>query len=142
MLPKRPKEFIAPTAKKLDASEELVTDVIDYYYSELRKALTTLKAPRIRVLELGVFRAIPNRVNQVIEKHTGILIALKDADIKKGLQKTREDLEMKLRLAKILKQKIDIIAKKRSEFYGERKAEKKAKKDLGQSKTDFEGIVE
>ena len=42
MLPKSSKHYIQPTADELGLNYELVKDVIDFYYSEVRKNLTSL----------------------------------------------------------------------------------------------------
>lgn len=56
MLPKKPKEFIKPTAEKLSLDEDFVSDVVDFYWKEIRKALSDLKAPRVGVAKFGHFQ--------------------------------------------------------------------------------------
>ena len=64
MSPKKPKEFIKPTAESLGVSESYVDDVISFYWSSVRKALSDMEGPSITVANLGTFRArykkIPN----------------------------------------------------------------------------------
>lgn len=56
MLPKKPKEFIKPTAEKLNVNEDLVSDLVNFYWKEVRKTLSDLKAPRVTVAKFGYFQ--------------------------------------------------------------------------------------
>jgi hypothetical protein len=49
------KEFIPKTAENLNLSENLVEDVIDFYWQEIRKSLSSLKHQRVHVTNLGDF---------------------------------------------------------------------------------------
>lgn len=55
LLPKKAKTFIKPTAEKLGVDEELVEDIVNFYWKEVRKSLSDLKSPRIMVANLGSF---------------------------------------------------------------------------------------
>jgi hypothetical protein len=53
--PRKAKEFIPKTAENLNLSENLVEDVIDFYWQEIRKSLSSLKHQRVHVTNLGDF---------------------------------------------------------------------------------------
>ena len=55
MIPKSHKNFIKPTAKELNVDEILVSDVVGFYYSELRKSLNDIASINIKVDSLGTF---------------------------------------------------------------------------------------
>ena len=55
MLPKNSKHYIIPAAEELNVDSEIVEDLVSFYYSEVRKALTSLKSNNIMVEELGTF---------------------------------------------------------------------------------------
>ena len=55
MRPKKAKVFIPTVASKLALPEELVEDVINYYWQEIRKSLSSLKHNRIHLTNLGDF---------------------------------------------------------------------------------------
>ena len=55
MRPRKAKEFIPKTAENLNLSENLVEDVIDFYWQEIRKSLSSLKHQRVHVTNLGDF---------------------------------------------------------------------------------------
>lgn len=53
--PRKAKEFISDVASELGHAENLVSDVVMYYWQEIRKSLSTLKHQRIHVTNLGDF---------------------------------------------------------------------------------------
>lgn len=55
MRPKKAKVFIPIVATELALPEELVEDVINYYWQEIRKSLSSLKHNRIHLTNLGDF---------------------------------------------------------------------------------------
>lgn len=69
MLPKKSKEFVKPTAEKLQVDEQLVEDVTGFYYSRLRKMLVNLEYPLIQVEGLGVLRASRKKLPQLLARH-------------------------------------------------------------------------
>lgn len=55
MRPRKAKEFIPEVAKELNIPEHIVEDVIDYYWQEVRKSLSSLKHVRVHLTNLGDF---------------------------------------------------------------------------------------
>jgi hypothetical protein len=53
--PKKAKEFIPYVADSLQLSEDVVKDVVDYYWREVRKNLSTLSHNRVHLTNLGDF---------------------------------------------------------------------------------------
>ena len=53
--PKKAKEFIPKIAAEMSISEDVITDVINYYWREVRKNLSSLTCSRIHVTNLGDF---------------------------------------------------------------------------------------
>jgi len=53
--PKKAKEFIPSVSTELGLSEDLVENVIDYYWREVRKSLSNLSHSRIHLTNLGDF---------------------------------------------------------------------------------------
>lgn len=53
--PRKAKEFISDVASELGHAEDLVGDVVMYYWQEIRKSLSALKHQRIHVTNLGDF---------------------------------------------------------------------------------------
>ena len=120
MLPKNHKQYIKPTAEKLDQSPVLIQDAVDFYYSALRKSLNHMKAPLIQVENLGTFSAKSNKLVALIQKYRAQLDALlrPKSFFKMGF---RKDIENKLRRAENLKLLIELEKKRKQEFISKKK---------------------
>lgn len=55
MRPSKAKEFIPDVAKELGIPQQIVEDVVDYYWQEVRKNLSSLKHTRVHLTNLGDF---------------------------------------------------------------------------------------
>ena len=55
MRPKKAKDFIPEVAKQLSLPQNLIEDVVSYYWQEVRKSLSALKHSRIHITNLGDF---------------------------------------------------------------------------------------
>jgi hypothetical protein len=53
--PKKAKDYIPFVANELSIHEKLVEDVINYYWQEVRKSLSSMKHSRIHISNLGDF---------------------------------------------------------------------------------------
>lgn len=73
MNPKKPKEFIKPTADTLDTSEVLVQDVVEFYWAAVRKALSDLESPSVAVSNLGTFKVRYNKIELLKKRHQSYL---------------------------------------------------------------------
>lgn len=69
MSPKKPKEFIKPTAENLGLSESLVNDVVGFYWSAVRKELFDLNYPRLTVTNLGTFTVRYGKIEAIQNKY-------------------------------------------------------------------------
>lgn len=67
MRPKKAKEFIPNVATEMSISEDLVTDVVNYYWREVRKQLSSLSSNRIHVTNLGDFVTKYWKVDEKLE---------------------------------------------------------------------------
>jgi nucleoid DNA-binding protein len=80
--PKKAKDFIPEVANNLDLCEDLVKDVVNYYWQEVRKSLSTLSHSRIHVTNLGDFVTKHWKVDEKIE----VLEKWEENNKLKGLQ--------------------------------------------------------
>jgi len=71
---KRAKKLIPKTAKQCSVSEELATDVVNFYYTKLRKKMEALQDHRIGVPVLGTFSISKPKLKNSIKKLTYLLI--------------------------------------------------------------------
>lgn len=125
MIPKSHKIFIKPTADETGFSEVLVSDVVGFYYSELRRLLNDIDSVSIKIEKLGTFKVKPKEIRRLRARLSTHLNALKDPETFNQMR-IKKDLEDKL-------QKIDRISKIIKEEY-ERKQqikEKRNEKDKG-----------
>jgi hypothetical protein len=104
--PRKAKEFIPKVASKLNLQENLVEDLIDYYWQEIRKSLCGLKHTRIHVTNLGDFVTKHWKIDDKIES----LEKWEESNKQKGLQqmtarfKTVENLFELKELKKIVQE--------------------------------------
>lgn len=82
MRPKKAKLFIPEVATKLSLPESLVEDLVDYYWSEIRKNLSTLSHQRIHLTNLGDFVVKHWKVDEKIT----ILEKWEENNKQKGMQ--------------------------------------------------------
>lgn len=141
MTPKKPKEFIQPTAEDLGLSDSLVDDVTSFYWSAVRKALSEMKGPLIKVVNIGTFKARYKRIPLIEKKYHHYLANLESDKMTFNKHTLQNQSKLKLEaLSRIRKQMED-------EF--ERKAEVRTKrkeyvnnKALEEQKEDPRGSVE
>lgn len=55
MRPKKAKQLLPEVAEKVDLPEQAVKDIIDFYWQEVRKSLSSLKHSRVHITNLGDF---------------------------------------------------------------------------------------
>lgn len=74
--PKKAKEYIKPTAEALKVDESLVQALTDFYWKQVRKAMSSLQGPRIEVANFGSFRIKhwkldeeKVRIQKILDKH-------------------------------------------------------------------------
>lgn len=80
--PKKAKEFIPDVAEQLNLSQDIVKDVVDYYWREVRKSLATLSHSRIHVTNLGDFVTKHWKIDEKI----GVLEKWEENNRLKGMQ--------------------------------------------------------
>lgn len=55
MRPKKAKQLLPEVAEKVNLPEQAVKDIIDFYWQEVRKSLSSLKHSRVHITNLGDF---------------------------------------------------------------------------------------
>lgn len=106
MRPKKAKELIPEVSKKLECSEILVKDVIDFYWQAIRKSLSSLSHSRIHITNLGDFTIKHWKLDDKID----MLQKWEENNKQKGLQqmtarfKTAESLFELYNIKKVLEE--------------------------------------
>ena len=114
MLPKSSKHYILPTAEELGLNQQMVQDVVGFYYSKVRKNLVDMSHQKITVEHLGSFRVKRKELPLLIKKynkHLGILT--KDTFNQMALKK---EVERKLEAVIKLQKALDTEKEKKQEF--------------------------
>lgn len=83
MNPKKIKPFLKSVSEDLDLDQNLVADVYDFYWSNVRKSLTTVPYPRINIENLGVFEVKLKTLDLTIQKYKAYLNKLDAANFSK-----------------------------------------------------------
>lgn len=137
MHPKKVKEFIPGVAAKLGLPEDLVTDVVAFYYEELRRNLTQMNESIFRLDGLGSFKAKPKELPKLYMKFKGQLEAMASPRTQIRI-KIKLDIEQKLANVLKLQRKIAAENKRKYEFYrAKENGTQKLARDLAKEKRDL-----
>jgi 4-alpha-glucanotransferase len=123
MNPKKVKKIYEAVAEDLNLNKDLVEDLVEFYYKDVRKLLTNLEYPRINVDGLGQFVAKPKAVSGSIEKITKSLDDHDTSTFK--AYHNKKAMEVKLDLLIKLHSKILDHESKKQEFLKTKKDEKR-----------------
>lgn len=98
MRPKKTKELIPQLAKELQLSEEQVKSVMDLYWDQLRKTLSSLEHNRIFLRGLGVFYIKPWALEKRIKGNATKVSNYIDNPSSHGLQMMNEIFKENIKL--------------------------------------------
>ncbi len=82
MRPRKAKELIPEVAQELGIPQHIVTDVVDYYWQEVRKNLSSLSHVRVHLTNLGDFTIKHWKIDDKID----MLERWEENNRQKGLQ--------------------------------------------------------
>lgn len=105
MRPKKAKEFISTTSKKVELDPLLVEDVVLFYWQEIRKNLSSLNHVRIHLTNLGDFTIKHWKLDEKLEN----LSQWKEENIQEGRERINEryKIEQNITNLKEVKQLLD-----------------------------------
>lgn len=83
MRPTKAKELIKKTALELNLSEELVKDVVDFYYEKVKAKIENLEDPTIFLHGLGTLRLSRRKLHRDIDGLKKLLASNNQEDFKK-----------------------------------------------------------
>ena len=122
MLAKKSRHFIKPTADELGESEDLVDDLITFFYKKLKKDMSSLSVTEVRLKRIGSFSVTPRKLTLAMNNRIGKRENVKSDRVKEVL--TEEVSRIKECLAKITK-----INQDRYQFKLEKKHNEKCKEN-------------
>jgi nucleoid DNA-binding protein len=117
MVPTKATNLIKPVADELDISEEMLDDMVTFYYSNLRKTLSGLTALKIDIPGLGHFLIRQKRVESGIAKINKTLESTDEGSFNSYHYKKLQEEKLKLLLS--IKDKIDEFLIERKQFRDE-----------------------
>lgn len=133
MIPVKPKVLYKQVAEEEDVSQQLVDDLVSYYYGKIRQELSDLTHTRVNIDGLGQFVIKPKAVASLTEKYTRQLAKQDGYSMASYHNKIRLEsrLEELHNIAKLIEQD-----KQNKENF---KTNKYAKRDLEKPETDNGG---
>jgi hypothetical protein len=118
--PKKFKNILDEITKDIDCDKQLVLDVMDFYWSSVRKSIITVDYPRITIESLGTFRLKPRVLQKTMLKYKIAMAGFKNPDFSKYLryQNLKSRLEILERAAEQLKDEADRYKQLKTNRYG------------------------
>lgn len=108
MNPKKPKVLLENLYLDLDLDKNLVTDIIDFYWLNVRKSITQVTYPRIGIENLGSFELKIKSLENTINKYQNAL----DKTDTSNFRKYSKHVAIKNRLEILEKSKVIILEEK------------------------------
>jgi len=71
--PKKSKVILKDLYSELDLEESLVNDVIDFYWTNVRKSITSVSYCRINIENIGVFQVRKKTLLSAIQKYEALI---------------------------------------------------------------------
>lgn len=121
MNPRKAKRIYDIVSEDLNIKKDLVEDLVEFYYKDVRKLLTNLEYPRINIDGLGQFIAKPKVVSASIDKITKSLdnhdtSTFKAYHNKKGMENKLEQLlKLSSKLEQVNNRKEEFLKTKNNE---------------------------
>jgi len=99
--PKKAKTVFKDLHHDLDLEENLVNDILDFYWLHVRKTIVSASHPRINIENLGIFQVKYKALAKTIEKYENAINKLGTENFNKYAKydnmKSRLDILLKLR---------------------------------------------
>lgn len=121
MNPRKAKRIYDIVSEDLNIKKDLVEDLVEFYYKDVRKLLTNLEYPRINIDGLGQFVVKPKVVSTSIDKITKSLdnhdtSTFKAYHNKKGMENKLEQLlKLSSKLEQVNNRKEEFLKTKNNE---------------------------
>ena len=115
MKPKKYQKITQKLSQKNDWDEDLVNDVVSFFYKRVRKALSNLEETSVLIPKLGTFKVRPGKLSKLAGQKERALEKINPHDFSKyaSYKRNKEDLE-KLNVAI---EKVQTLKKNKDEFF-------------------------
>lgn len=120
MNPKKPKTLLTNLSEDLNIDSSLVNDVIDFYWSNVRKNVISVSYPKINIENLGVFELKWKKLNETIEKYKNRLSLIGDLNFARfsKYQYTLDRIQILEKAKEVMVQELERKKSIKTERYG------------------------
>jgi nucleoid DNA-binding protein len=128
--PKSHKEFIKETADKLDIKESVVSDCVEFFYTNVRKNLANMEHTNVHVQNLGTFKVKKTELDKLYRKYRGHLSILVNPEtfaqmkIKKTVEEKFEKVKKLYKIINAETIRKNQVKRSKQTFNAERNLEK------------------
>ena len=123
MKPKKARQLYQEISEENDLQKDLVENLVDFYYKNVRTLLSELYHPRINITGLGLFTARERAVKKAIPRFENYL---KNHDTSTySAYYNKKMLEEKIEFLQCLNEQIDSEKKRKEEFKNVKNGSKK-----------------
>jgi len=123
MKPKKARDLHQEHSEENNISKDLVEDLVDFYYKNVRTLLSELYHPRINITGLGLFTAREGAIKKAIPRFENYL---KNHDTSTySAYYNKKMLEEKIEFLQCLSEQIDSEKKRKEEFKNVKNGSKK-----------------
>jgi hypothetical protein len=135
LVPKKAKDFKKPTATDLGLPEDLVNNVIDFYWEKVRKHMSALDYANIKIPNLGIFKAKHWKIDETVVKYKEHIGRMEGKFAEHIVKRDLEDRIAKLEAIKKVVEETELKFKKIRDA-------RKSKNNLEEQSSDLEGLSE
>ena len=120
MNPKKFKNILDEITQDIDCDKQLISDVMDFYWVNVRKSMLNVTYPRINIESFGSFKLKPKVLQKIITKYKVTMRGFKNPDFSKypRYQNLKDRLEILERAANQLKGEVDRYKQLKLDRYG------------------------
>lgn len=134
MNPRKPKQAIKKTAQLEEVSEQLVSDLTHFFWIRVRKDVSSLNYPRVKVQNFGTFTVRFSKMEDQIAKYEEILGKLNMTRYRD--YQIFDELSSRVAKMKVLIEQLQTEYKERSEHYEIKNANRRLDDGLEEPETD------
>ena len=135
MVPKKAKDFKKVTAEELNLPEDLINNLVNFYWENIRKYMSELTYGEIRIQNFGTFRVKHWKIADTVEKHKATILRVEGK-----FAGYRMKMDLTDRIEKL--EKIKSLVQEREVKFKEIRDARKNKNNLEEQEPDTSGLPE
>jgi hypothetical protein len=132
--PRKPKQAIKKTAQLEGVDDQLVSDLTHFFWIKVRKDVSSLNYPRVKIQNFGTFTVRFNKMESQIAKYEEILGKLNMTRYRD--YQIFDELSSRVVKMKILMEQLKTEYQERSAHYEIKNANRESQNSVEESETD------